>query len=101
MTPEEHTESQRSHLSKEEKEQFRRIYKISGEILRDHLETPCGSALIRELSSLTWQHQYMRVDRRMMLHYFERFEKLKRPNKKQEAWRMVIYYVTRLHGHAA
>jgi hypothetical protein len=70
----------------EEKERLEKIYRISGEILHAYSTYGCGSSMIHELSVLASFYGEMEIDRCMMLHWFEKYEKFKHAAKKQDAW---------------
>ena len=79
-------------ISTYEKERLDLIKKIGGQISPDK---------ISDLSSAAGYFDCMVLDRKMMLHYFERFTKLQQAAKKDEAWQNTARYADKLRGLAS
>jgi hypothetical protein len=86
-----------------EKETLKAIEKLSNEITDRPwaCNTPCSQNEVMELSQLTYFFGYMEIDRKMMLHHFERHQKLKQEAKKREDWTHALRYVRKLGGLAS
>ncbi|HOC58070.1 MAG TPA: hypothetical protein PKI20_20800 [Verrucomicrobiota bacterium] len=79
-------------------EALSKIREVAHEIL--YSPSPCSRSKIMELSGLTYSYDYMEVDRRSMVNWFERYESFKREAKKEQAWSRVKDAVYRLNGLA-
>src|SRR5205809_936913 len=85
----------------DDKTRLKRMREIASQLLAERPEYGFDPAKIQELHFLAARFDHMEIDRRMLMHHFERYERFKQADKRSEEYLQVRNHVGNLETAAS